>query len=83
MLLLDGLSINSTLYLRWCLRVKVHLFILYTPFISNGCLPDSFMKLTNIPRIKNKTGDTNVKDNYRPTALVTVTMLRIFELCLF
>ena len=41
------------------------------------------MKFANIPRIKNKTGDTNVKNNYRPAALVTVTMLRIFELCLF
>ena len=34
-----------------------------------------------IPLIKNKTGDTNDKNNYWPIALVTA-MLKIFELCL-
>ena len=39
------------------------------------------MKSAIIPLIKNKTGDTNDKNNYRPIALVTA-MSKIFELCL-
>ena len=44
-------------------------------------LPDRFKKSAIIPLIKNKTGDTNDKNNYRLIALVTV-ILKIFELCL-
>ena len=39
------------------------------------------MKSAIIPLIKNITGDTNDKNNYRPIALVTA-MSKIFELCL-
>ena len=39
------------------------------------------MKSAIIPLIKNKTGDTNHKINYRPIKLVTA-MSKIFELCL-
>ena len=39
------------------------------------------MKSANIPLIKNKTRDTNDKNNYRPIALVTA-ISKIFELCL-
>ena len=39
------------------------------------------MKSAIIPLIKNKTGDTNDKNIYRPNALVTA-MSKIFELCL-
>ena len=39
------------------------------------------MKSAIIPLITNITGDTNVKNNYRPIALVTA-MSKIFELCL-
>ena len=61
--------------------VKVYLSILFASFISHGFFPDGFMKSAIIPLIKNKTGDTNDKNNYRPNALVTA-MSKIFELCL-
>ena len=37
------------------------------------------MKTTIVPIIKNKTGDTSHKNNYRPIALVTAYS-KIFEL---
>ena len=61
--------------------VKVYLSILFTSFISHGYLSDGFMKSAIIPLIKNKTGNTNDKNNYRPIALITA-MSKIFELCL-
>ena len=39
------------------------------------------MKTAIVPIIKNKTGDTSDKNNYRPIALVTAC-LKIFELCI-
>ena len=75
----DGLSAEHFIYAGN--YVKVYLSILFTSFISHGYLPDGFMKSAIIPLIKNKTGDTNDKNNYRPIALVTA-MSKIFELCL-
>ena len=43
--------------------------------ITHGYLPNMFMKTAIIPIIKNKTGDTSGKHNYRPIAMV-------FQLCL-
>ena len=40
-----------------------------------------FMKTAIVSIIKNKTGDTSDKNNYRPIALVTAAS-KIFELCL-
>ena len=39
------------------------------------------MKTAIVPIIKNKTGDTSDKNNYRPIALVTACS-KIFELCI-
>ena len=39
------------------------------------------MKTDIVPIIKNKTGDTSGKNNYRPIALVTATS-KLFEMCL-
>ena len=39
------------------------------------------MKTAIVPIIKNKTGTTSDKNNYRPIALVTAAP-KIFELCL-
>ena len=75
----DGLSAEHCMYAGN--YVKVYLSISFTSFISHGYLPDGFMKSAIIPLIKNKTGDTNDKNNYRPIALVTA-MSKIFELCL-
>ena len=50
-------------------------------FISHGYLPRDFMKTAIVPIIKNKTGDSSDKSNYRPIALVTACS-KIFEICL-
>ena len=48
------------------------LSILFTSFITHGYfLPADFMKTALVSIIKNKTGDTGDKNNYRPIALVT------------
>ena len=39
------------------------------------------MKTASVLTIKNKTGDTSDKNNYRPIALVTACS-KIFELCI-
>ena len=75
----DGLSAEHFIYAGN--YVKVYLSILFTSFISHGYLPNSFMKSAIIHLIKNKTGDTNDKNNNGLFALVAA-MLKIFELCL-
>ena len=49
--------------------------------LSYGCLPDAFMRTSIIPILINKNGDTRVKSNYRPIAIVTAKS-KIFKLCL-
>ena len=73
----DGLSAEHCIYAGN--YVKVYLYILFTSFSLHGYLSDGFMKSANIPFIKNKTEDTNDKNNYRSIALVT-TMSKLFEL---
>ena len=46
-------------------RIHVILSILFNCFISHGYLPSEFMKTAIVPIIKNKTGDTSDKNNYR------------------
>ena len=58
----------------------VFLSILFNSFISHGYLPKDFMKTALIPIVKNKTGDTSDKNNYRPIAIVTAAY-RLFENC--
>ena len=55
--------------------------MLFNCFISHGYLPRDFMKTAIVPIIKNKTGDSSDKNNYRPIALVTACS-KIFEICL-
>ena len=55
--------------------------MLFNCFITHGYLPEDFMKTAIVPIIKNKTGDSSDKGNYRPIALVTAC-LKIFEICL-
>ena len=47
----------------------------------HGYLPATFMQSAIIPLIKDKAGDTNDKNNYRPVALVTPCS-KLFELVL-
>ena len=62
----DGLAAKHFIYAD----KRIHV-ILFKCFISHGYLPSEFMKTAIIPIIKNKTGDTSDKNNYRPIALVT------------
>ena len=59
----------------------VHLFLLFNCFISHGYLPREFMKTAIVPIIRNKSGNTSDKSNYRPIALVTACS-KIFKSCL-
>ena len=61
--------------------IHVYLSLLFNCFISHGYLPRDFMKTAIVPIIKNKTGDSSDKSNYRPIALVTACS-KIFEICL-
>ena len=63
--------------------MHVYLSLLFNCFISHGYLPRDFMKTAIVPIIKNKTGDSSDKSNYRPIALALVTACsKIFEICL-
>ena len=65
----DGLAAEHFIYADE--RIHVILSILFNCFISYGYLPSEFIKTAIVPIIKNKTGDTSDKRNYRPIALVT------------
>ena len=75
----DGLAAEHFIYADE--RIHVILSILFNYFISHGYLPSEFMKTAIVMSIKNKTGDTNDKNNYRPIALVTACS-KFFELCI-
>ena len=51
--------------------ICVYLSMLYSSMLSHGYLPEEFMKSCIVPLIKNKTGDTSDKGNYRPVAIVS------------
>ena len=55
--------------------------MLFNCFITHGYLPENFMITAIVPIIKNKTGGSSDKGNYRPIALVTACS-KIFEICL-
>ena len=44
--------------------------MLYSSMLSHGYLPEEFIKSFIVPLIKNKTGDTSDKGNYRPVAIL-------------
>ena len=51
--------------------ISVYLSMLYTSMLSHGYLPEEFTKSFIVPLIKNKTGDTSDKGNYRHVAIVS------------
>ena len=55
--------------------------MLFNSFISHGYLARDFIKTAIVPIIKNKSGNSSDKANYRPIALVTACS-KIFESCL-
>ena len=63
---MDGLAAEHFIYADK--RIHVLLSILFTHFLYHVHLPTSCMKSAIIPIIKNKTGDTSDKNNYRPIA---------------
>ena len=75
----DGLAAEHFIYADAI--IHVHLSLLFNCFITHGYLPRDFMKTAIVPIIKNKSGNTSDKSNYRPIALVTACS-KIFESCL-
>ena len=75
----DGLAAEHFLFAH---RIThVFLSLLFNTFILHGYLPADFMKTAIVPIIKNKTGDTSDKNNYRPIALVTAAS-KLYEICI-
>ena len=74
----DGLAVKHCIYANE--RSMLFYHFLFTCFISYEYWPSEFMKPAIVPIIKNKTGDTSDKNNYRPIALVTACS-KSFELC--
>ena len=74
-----GLLQNS-LFMQMLLCI-IHLSLLLNCFILHGYLPRDFMKTAIVSIIKNKSGNSSDKANYRPIALVTACS-KIFESCL-
>ena len=62
-------------------RIHVLLSLLFSAFITQGYLSNMFMNTAMVPIIKNKTGDTSDKNNYRSIALVRAASF-FLELCL-
>ena len=75
--------IYNTLFLFLICASYTHVFLslLFNTFIIHGYLPADFMKNAIVTIIKNKTGDTSDKNNYRPIALVTAAS-KLFEICI-
>ena len=76
---IDGLAAEH--FINSHVSITVHLSLLFLCMLSHGFLPDAFMRTSIIPILKNKSGDTSAKSNYRSIAIVTA-MPKIFELCL-
>ena len=62
-------------------RLAVLLSTFFTSALTHGHVPDAFMQSILVPVIKNKSGDSNDVNNYRPIALVTIAS-KIFEMIL-
>lgn len=73
---LDGLSAEHFIYADG--SICVYLALLYSSLLLHGYLPVNFMRSAILPIIKNKTGDTSDKGNYRPVAIVNPCS-KIFE----
>ena len=53
-----------------------------TGFLTHGFLPDSMLSVIIVPVIKDKAGNINAKDNYRPIALASI-ISKIVEMIMF
>ena len=66
---------NTLFLLIVAFSFHVILSLLFSTFITHGHLPNMFMKTAIVTMIKNKTGGTSDKNNYRPIALVTTASI--------
>ena len=57
---------------------KILLAECLTSFLRHGFLPESFMSVVLVPIIKDKSGQINSKDNYRPIAIAS-TLSKLLE----
>ena len=73
----DGLAAEHFILVHRITRV--FLSLLFNTVILHGYLTANFMKTVVVPIIKNKTGDTIDKNDYRSIALVT-SALKLFEI---
>ena len=55
------------------------LSLCFSSLLVHGILPDSLMSVVLVPIIKNKCGNINVKENYRPIALASI-LSKVLEL---
>ena len=76
----DGLAAEHFIYAHSI--THVFLSLLFNDFIRHGHLPTDFKKTAIVPIIKNQTGHTSDKNNYRPIALVTATSILFEFVCL-
>ena len=53
-------------------RLAILLSTFFTSALTHGHVPAAFMQSILVPVIKNKSGDSNYVNNYRPIALVTI-----------
>ena len=67
---LDGIHAEHLKYASD--RLIPLLSLCFTGLFVHGILPDSLMSVVLVPIIKNKCGNINSKDNYRPIALASI-----------
>ena len=67
---LDGISAEHLKYVSE--RLPHLLGLCITGFFIHGFLPDSMLSVLIVPVIKDKAGNINAKDNYRPIALASI-----------
>ncbi|CAL4087228.1 unnamed protein product, partial [Meganyctiphanes norvegica] len=67
---LDGITAEHLKYASEKLPYLLGLCI--TSFFIHGFLPDSMLSVIIVPVIKDKAGNINSKDNYRPIALASI-----------
>ena len=67
---LDGITAE---HLKYASDKLPHLLSMaITGFFSHGFLPDAMLSVLIVPVIKDKAGNINAKDNYRPIALASI-----------
>ena len=67
---LDGITAEHLKYASE--RLPYLLSMCITSFFTHGFLPESMLSVLIVPVIKDKAGNINAKDNYRPIALASI-----------